>query len=386
MSLPPPTSQQHLPPQSLEVDATSIDFGVTTIPFASLEGDINITTFMIEVRNRLCRLEAAHAEIAQLKTALAESQAACHTLEVQLAAVTVTPITNPTTPTTLPAATTTNITITTANTTTTAATTTTTPGNQSSFASVASNAGKKRKKKPAPPPLPSMTKASATIGRLFGPQSDIPSGYQFVYFKTSVRRRLSELRRLIQAVGLNNSRVLDIQYPVPNVASFLVHNDYVLTFTSAMHQNGRGCSPLIEFDPSDHTNLKDSKFASLSPALRAQKAIEIENLRCLRSLSFVRRPVRISVARSFLSYDRINQAQFDAILSEELSARSSSSAARPPSKSSDQERLAKKHRLRYLGYLLNHDTETASLLAYAKSPVISPAATADSPMTDLSAI
>lgn len=379
MSL-PPTSQQHLPPQSLEVDATSIDFGVTTIPSASLEGDINITTFMIEVRNRLCRLEAAHAEIAQLKSALTESQAACHTLEVQLAAVTVTPTSNLATPTTTTTATTT------ANTTAAATATTTTPGDQSSFASVASNAGKKRKKKPAPPPLPSMTKASATIGRLFGPQSDIPSGYQFVYFKTSVRRRLSELRRLIQAVGLNNSRVLDIQYPVPNVASFLVHNDYVLTFTSAMHQNGRGCSPLVEFDPSDHTNLKDPKFASLSPALRAQKAIEIENLRCLRSLSFVRRPVRISVARSFLSYDRINQAQFDAILSEELSARSSSSAARPSSKSSDQERLVKKQRLRYLGYLLHHDTETASLLAYAKSPVISPAATADSPMTDLSAI
>lgn len=312
---------------------------------------------------------------------------------MQLAAATVTTTTNNTTPITLPAATTTTIattatTTTATNTTnTTAATKTNTPGNQSSFASVASNAGKKRKKKPASPPLPSTTKASATIGRLFGPQSsDIPSGYQFVYFKTSVRRRLSELRRLIQAVGLNNSRVLDIQYPVPNVASFLVHNDYVLTFTSAMHQNGRGSSPLIEFDPCDHTNLKDPKFASLSPALRAQKAIEIENLRCLRSLSFIRRPVRISVARSFLSYDRINQAQFDAILAEELSARSSSSAARPPSKSSDQERLVKKQRLRYLGYLLHHDTETASLLAYAKSPVISSTATADSHMTELSTI
>ncbi|KAK4509909.1 uncharacterized protein ATC70_007213, partial [Mucor velutinosus] len=107
---------------------------------------------------------------------------------------------------------------------------------------------------------------------------------------------------------------------------------------------------------------KDPKFASLSRDLRVQKAIEVENLRCLRSLSFVRRSVRVSVARSFLLYDRINQAQFDAILKEEMLARSSSSAAaKPPSRSSDQERLAKKQRLSYLGYLLHHDVETASL-------------------------
>ncbi|KAI8635964.1 hypothetical protein BD408DRAFT_322563, partial [Parasitella parasitica] len=121
-----------------------------------------------------------------------------------------------------------------------------------------------------------------------------------VYMKISVRRLLAVLRRLIQALGLNNSRVLDIQYPVPNIVSFLIHNEYVLTFTSAMHKFGRGCSPLVDFDPCDPVNLKDPKFASLSPSLRLQKAIEIENRRCLRALSFVRRSVRLSVARSFL--------------------------------------------------------------------------------------
>ncbi|KAI8639349.1 hypothetical protein BD408DRAFT_435192 [Parasitella parasitica] len=43
--------------------------------------------------------------------------------------------------------------------------------------------------------------------------------------KISVRRPLAVLRRLIQALGLSNSRVLDIQYPVPNIVSFLIHND-----------------------------------------------------------------------------------------------------------------------------------------------------------------
>ncbi|KAK4509908.1 uncharacterized protein ATC70_007212 [Mucor velutinosus] len=214
-------------------------------------------------------------------------------------------------------------------------------------------------------------------------QVDIPSGYQFVYYATPVRRRLSELRRLVQGVGLNNSRVLDIQYPVQNVISFLVHNDYVLTLTKAMHLHGRGSSPLIDFDPCDPVNLKDPKFASLSRDLRVQKAIEVENLRCLRSLSFVPSLCPCFCCSFFLLYDRINQAQFDAILKEEMLARSSSSAAaKPPSRSSDQERLAKKQRLSYLGYLLHHDAETASLLAYAVSPTLS--ATKDLEMSESS--
>ncbi|KAK4510891.1 uncharacterized protein ATC70_004673 [Mucor velutinosus] len=197
-------------------------------------------------------------------------------------------------------------------------------------------------------PPPSATRHPLLLLVFLLPQSDIPSGYQFVYYATPVRRRLSELRRLVQGVGLNNSRVLDIQYPVQNVISFLVHNDYVLTLTKAMHLHGRGSSPLIDFDPCDPVNLKDPKFASLSRDLRVQKAIEVENLRCLRSLSFVRRSVQEMPARS-----------------------SSSAAAKPPSRSSDQERLAKKQRLSYLGYLLHHDAETASLLAYAVSPTLS---------------
>ncbi|KAI8639590.1 hypothetical protein BD408DRAFT_332666, partial [Parasitella parasitica] len=99
---------------------------------------------------------------------------------------------------------------------------------------------------------------------------------------------------------LNNSRILDIQYPIPNVISFFVHDDYAFTFTSGMHMHGRGCSPLLDYDPCDAKNLLDPKYASLSPSLRAEKAVEIENLRCLRALSFVRHSVRLSVARSFL--------------------------------------------------------------------------------------
>ena len=153
-----------------------------------------------------------------------------------------------------------------------------------------------------------------------------------------------------------------------------------------MHKSGRGCSPLVDFDPCDPQNLLDPKFASLSTELRSQKAVSIENTRCLRSVAFVRRSARLSVARSFLHYDRINQAQFDAILAEELAARVSSSS--PPSKSAEKERQTKRRRLLYLGYLLHHDAETARILAYTESPLLPPVTNAsqDANMADIPAL
>ncbi|KAI8635795.1 hypothetical protein BD408DRAFT_320646, partial [Parasitella parasitica] len=75
-------------------------------------------------------------------------------------------------------------------------------------------------------PPPSIKKAAATVSRLFGPHSDMPSEYQFVYMGIARRRPLQEIRRTLQGIKINNSRVLDIQYPIPHVVSFLVHQDY----------------------------------------------------------------------------------------------------------------------------------------------------------------
>ena len=361
---------------NFDVDPSAIDFGLASLPSASSNEDSVLSSFMIEVRHRLGRLESALAEIAQLKSALADSEAARHKLQLQLDAVTTTTLNaTPTTSNVVPSATPTK----TSTTSSIPPPPTATPstGTQSSFTLVESKkSGKKRKNKPASPPPPNAQKASATIARLFAPQSDSPSDYQFVYYSTSVRRRLSEVRKLLQAIGLNNSRILDIQHPVLHVISFLVHSDYVLTFTKAMHLHGRGGAPLVDFDPCDPIHLKDPKFATLPLDLRRQKAIEIENLRCLRALLFVRRSVRLSVARSFLHYDRITQTQFDAILSQELKLRAASSASRPAPSSADAEHTAKKQRLLgYLGYLLHHDPDTASLLAYSATDSVM----ADSP-------
>ena len=357
-----------------------IDFGVAALPSASSEGDLNIASFVLEVRNRLSRLESAHAEIARLKAALAESESARQALEAQLSSRLPAPLPQPTKAVSFASV---------------VAASPVPPPARSSVLSASvsaastttiSSSGTKRKKKPAAPP-PSITKAAATVSRLFGPQTGIPSGYQFVYMSIARRRPLQEIRRLLHAIKINNSRVLDIQYPVPNVVSFLVHHDYACTFTSTMHLKGRGCSPLLDFDPCDPKNLLDPKYDSLSPSLRAEKAVEIENLRCLRALSFVRRSVRLSVARSFLFYDRITQKQFDAIVAEELSLRAAASPPPALSATAAQDRLAKKQRLSYLSNLLFFDSATAKTLAYTGSPALSPsAAAADTEMPEISGV
>jgi hypothetical protein len=363
----------------------TIDFGVATLPSASCEGDLNIASFVLEVRHRLSRLETAHAEISRLRVALAESESARQALEDQLsrlsapspASASASPAAPPPPPQLAKNAVSFASVV--------AASPPACSSASSAFVSAAPSSSKKRKKS-APPP-PSIKKAAATVSRLFGPQSDIPSGYQFVYFGTSRRRPLQEIRRTLQAIQINNSRVLDIQYPTPHVISFLVHHDYVYTFTSTMHMKGRGCSPLVDFDPCDPKNLLDPKYDSLSPSLRAEKAAEIENLRCLRALSFVRRSVRLSVARSFLYYERITQKQFDAILAEELSFRAAAAPSPPaPSATAAQDRLAKKQRLSYLSNLLFFDSATAKTLAYTDSPVLSPSAATDAEMPEISGV
>lgn len=342
----------------------NINFSDTSVDFKSISDNMAAQPQTLkDIQDRLDRLEEAYSEIFRLQKALADSEAARHELEKQVALLSSSSSTTPPAPPKVvvqdksasppPRALSTSY---------------------ASAASKAVNSDKNGKFKKKKEKLPSPRSAATAITRLFGPSAGKVSEYQYVYYKSSSRRPLRELRRLFTSLDINASRVLDIHYPVANVVAFLLHADYILQFTSAMHMNGKGSSPLVDFDPYDPQNLKDPKFASLGADLRLQKAREVENLRCLRSLSFVRRSVRVSVARSFLRYEKINRAQFDAILAEELAARAAATSLSPasPSRSSVVEQQGRKQHLRYLGFLLHHDATTAKLLADAPSRPSSP--------------
>jgi hypothetical protein len=261
----------------------------------------------------------------------------------------------------------------------------------SSFAAVASlppfssakviNYGKGSKKDASSPPLSSpatnkrsntgktisLKEASAKLARSFSAGSDIPHGYQYLYYPAGSKRcKVKELRKLFSSMGFNNARILDLQHPTHNILSILVHNDCALEFTTKMHKVTK-TDPISDFDPTDPIHLKDPKFSLLSPSLRAQKAKEVQNKRCLRGILFLRRSIRISVARFLCEREFINDRQFNSILTEELNSRNAS--APPPSASSKEEREAKRNRLDYLGYLLHLEHDAA--LALVTVPPVS---------------
>ncbi|KAF1807269.1 hypothetical protein FB192DRAFT_1354882, partial [Mucor lusitanicus] len=164
----------------------------------------------------------------------------------------------------------------------------------------------KRKRKSKKPVSPSAA-ALAAFARKFSSASDPSSanGYRFVYYKAS-KHLLSWYRsQLLPMVGVNDSRVLDIHFPTQRVVSFLLHSDFVLEYTSIMHQKLKH-DPLLDFDPLEDKNLLDPAFASLDSVSRAQKLRDLQNIRVLRALTFVRSSVRVSVAKSMLLQDFIS--------------------------------------------------------------------------------
>jgi hypothetical protein len=190
----------------------------------------------------------------------------------------------------------------------------------------------------------------AALQRKFLPSANVHSGYRFVYYQAN-KQPLSWYReKVFPKLGIYDSRVIDIHFPVHTVVSFLMHYDFVLEFTTLM-KNKLQLDPLLDFDPLEDRNLLDPAFSSLDSVSRSQKINNLHNKRVLRAISFARLPLRVSVAKSMLLQGFIVPAQFDAILADTLAARAKQSPASPPPTASSAERKANK-RLR-LDYYFN---------------------------------
>lgn len=318
---------------------------------AAISQDQALPEFMANVLRRLDNLEEAHVTIARLQAALEESESARRDLEEQVrlltaTAPTVSSVAAPTAPTP-----------------------------SKTFASVVASSApvkklRKKKKRSAPaatpadsPSVPS-AKTMRRCARAFRPLPALQSGYRFVYFQIGRKQSVQRYRSIFRSLGLDNSRVLDLHFPVRDVVSVLLHTDFVLEFTSAMASLA-DASPLLGFDPYDVEHIHDPALRkSLSPAALVQKAKELQNLRVLRAITFVRPSVRVSVARSMLEQNYIEQAQFDAILAEELEARASQTASHRSSVPSERV-LKSRRRLLFLSYLRHMDPLSARTLADA---------------------
>ncbi|CEP07301.1 hypothetical protein [Parasitella parasitica] len=134
-----------------------------------------------------------------------------------------------------------------------------------------------------------------------------------------------------------------------------------------MHKNLK-IDPLLDFDPLEDTNLHDPALASSDPATRLRKLQDLQNIRVLRAITFVRLSVRVSVARSMLSQDFISQAQFDAILADTLAARAAQIPAATTTVSVSAKERKEKKRIRVEYYFNLNYLDPVSALALASSP------------------
>ncbi|EIE79539.1 hypothetical protein G6F46_010589 [Rhizopus delemar] len=56
------------------------------------------------------------------------------------------------------------------------------------------------------------------------PPSD-NQGFQYIYVLTKARVSIGKIRSRLRKLGINNNRILDIQYPDRNTLTLLIHND-----------------------------------------------------------------------------------------------------------------------------------------------------------------
>ncbi|KAI8972944.1 hypothetical protein BDB01DRAFT_729848 [Pilobolus umbonatus] len=66
------------------------------------------------------------------------------------------------------------------------------------------------------------------VARTFIPVTSQP-GIQYIYIHSRSKERISSVRSKLNKLGLQSSRILNIQYPDSQVIGILAHNDYLPT-------------------------------------------------------------------------------------------------------------------------------------------------------------
>lgn len=155
------------------------------------------------------------------------------------------------------------------------------------FAQVASQSTAKparAKRTPAKKVL-SSTKL-ATVARPFVTSQDGPTGFKYVYIGRSRKITRADTRSRFKLVGIDNSRILDINFPAHGVIGVLVHLQYVEKFASVMKKIGADL--INDFDPLDPANLADPLYNSYTTEAREDTAFNLQHNRCINALTHLR--------------------------------------------------------------------------------------------------
>ncbi|KAI9245816.1 hypothetical protein EDC94DRAFT_687183, partial [Helicostylum pulchrum] len=153
------------------------------------------------------------------------------------------------------------------------------------FAQVASKHVSARAKRTPTKKTPTAAKV-ANIGRLFATNQEGPTGFKYVYIGRSRKITRATTRSNFKLVGIDNSRILDINFPAHGVIGVLIHLQYVDKFAAIIKKIGADL--ITDFDPLDPSNLADPKYDSYTTEAREETAFALQHARCINALSHLR--------------------------------------------------------------------------------------------------
>jgi hypothetical protein len=167
--------------------------------------------------------------------------------------------------------------------------------------------------KNCPQKLPRKVKRVAAALRMFQePETNAPQGYQYVYVPRTRKIARSEIRRSLRSIGLDTSRILDINFPARGRMGLLVHAAYVSTVTDTFTSGHVKVDH--DLNPQDPKHLEDPKFKDYSAEELAADAIAIHESRCVAALHRLRVQLIPSVGRCFVEQGWVSEATVKDIL------------------------------------------------------------------------
>lgn len=186
-----------------------------------------------------------------------------------------------------------------------------------------------------PQQLPRSVRRVAAAFRAFQePDPTAPQGFMYIYVPRVRKMSRAEIRRLFRTIGIETSRILDINFPARNKMGLLIHNAYKDTIMDIL-KTGK-VKVDLDLDPRDPALLEDPKFKDMTLAKRTTEAMTIHENRCIAALKRLRADLIPSVGLCFIDNGWINQDQVDYVI-KQVTANSSAHKKRksPPGDARD---------------------------------------------------
>jgi hypothetical protein len=109
--------------------------------------------------------------------------------------------------------------------------------------------------------------------RAFSEPSTTPSSYEFIHIPCNRRISKYDARALLTQIGVQQSCVIDIQFPARNTVSFFVHSEFATKFRELIAKHN--FKEKEQFNFFDETIIANPAFASLGQAEKKKLAKEI---------------------------------------------------------------------------------------------------------------